>query len=78
MLFLVPKLHLGTGLSAKLCFVQSQQRVKQSFMSNGVTKCNLVTRGARGSWAAAGLIREFSTQTARETPVSYRERSRGA
>ncbi len=33
MLFLVPKLQLGTGLSAKLCFVQSQQRVKQSFMS---------------------------------------------
>jgi hypothetical protein len=33
---------------SKLCFVQSQQREKQSFMSFGVAKCNLVTRKTRG------------------------------
>ena len=41
---LVPKLHLGTHLSPKLCFAGSLTPPKCNFARIRVTKLNLVTR----------------------------------
>lgn len=73
-IFLVPKLHLGTGLFSKLCFIAIVAAGEAELPEQWHYQVQLGNEG-QGRWR---LDPRFTTQMALDIPASYPARNRGA